>query len=487
MEVQQYTQTRQVKVTIVFDQNARATESTVVNIGGARSSKSHSIAQLMIKKFNEEKNKNLLTTRKTLPALRTTAYRVAVDLMKEYGSYYYFNHNKSERTIYNPYKNNWWLFTSIDDPEKIKSTEFNYVHMEEANEFSYDDYMILKLRMSGKEERGERNQMYLSLNPTQKHGWVNKELLTQKGIKVIHSTYKDAIEFLPKSYVAMLERLEAEDPTYWHIYGLGLFAEIKGIIHRLQIIPALPADPVETIYGLDFGFVNPNALLQIDIDMENKALYLTELLYQTGMTNAQLKERLKKIIPEEHRGREIYADSAEPARIEEIYHEGFNIHKSDKSVADGIDCVNRFTLYSTSESPNANSEIEGYKRKVDRTGKVLEEPVKFNDHFPNALRYPVYTHLRDRLMALYPAWTVHSGQDKKKPNEGEAISVPISDEQQAPDPIALATTRGAKDDREKNVEQDESGGGATPLGKAPQGNRKPEPRRVVREDEDWAV
>jgi hypothetical protein len=163
-------------------------------------------------------------------------------------------------------------------------------------------------------------------------------------------------------------------------------------------------------------------LLQIDIDMEAMSLYITELLYQTGMTNAQLKERLKILIPEEHRDREIYADSAEPARIEEISLEGLNIHKSDKSVTDGIDCVNRFKLYATEESPNANGEIRGYKRKVDIKGRVLEEPVKFNDHAPNALRYPVYTHLRDRLLALEPEWTVHAGQiaekDKKKQEPG---------------------------------------------------------------------
>ena len=450
-EAQQYASTRQVEVTVVYHKNEQAKEPVLVNIGGARSSKSHSIAQLMIKKFTDEKNKNLLTTRKTLPALRTTAYRVAVDLMKDYGCYYYFGHNKSERTIYNPYKNNWWLFTSIDDPEKIKSTEFNYIHMEEANEFNYDDYMILKLRMSGKEERGEHNQIYLSLNPTQKYGWVNEELLPQKGIKVIHSTYEDAIEFLPKSYVAMIERLRKEDPTYWHVYGLGLFAEIKGIIHLLHITPALPAEPVETIYGLDFGYVNPNALLQIDIDMEAMSLYITELLYQTGMTNKDLKDKLKILIPEEHRKREIYADSAEPARIEEIYLEGFNIHKSDKSVADGIDCVNRFKLYSTNESPNVNSEIKGYKRKVDRAGKVLEEPVKFNDHCPNALRYAVYTHLRDRLLALDPSWTVHAGQTKEKdkekqaPGVDEATRAPVVAERPEPSPEGSSEAQGSKE------------------------------------------
>jgi hypothetical protein len=202
--------------------------------------------------------------------------------------------------------------------------------------------------------------------------------------------------------------------------------------------------------------------------MENRALYLTELLYQTGMTNAQLKEKLKLLIPEEHRQREIYADSAEPARIEEINLEGFNIHKSDKSVDDGIDCVNRFKLYSTNESPNVNSEMEGYKRKVDRAGKVLEEPVKFNDHCPNAVRYAAYTHLRDRLLALEPMWTVHAGQDKEKdedkdkktslPGVEEATTAPVTAEPEA------AKANGSEGDQgpaKKPVKQGGDGGSWT--------------------------
>lgn len=458
---------RKVEVTVVFDKNVRATERTIVNIGGSRSSKSYSIAQLMVKKFNEERDKNFLTTRKTLPALRTTAYSVAVKMMKDYGCYQYFTHNKSERTIYNPYKNNLWIFTSVDDPEKIKSTEYNYIHVEEANEFTYDDYMILKLRMSGKEDSGERNQMYLSLNPSQKYGWINDRLLPQKDVKVIHSTYLDAIKFLPSSYVKWLEGLKDEDASYWQVYGLGLFAEIKGMIHKLHIIPSLPKEPVETIYGLDFGFVNPNALLQIDIDMEHMALYLTELLYQSGMTNADLKEKLKEKIPKEHRGREIYADSAEPARIEEIGLEGFNIHKSNKSVVDGIDCVNRFKLYSTEESPNVNSEVRGYKRKVDRNGRVLEEPVKFKDHFPNTLRYGAYTHLWERLIDAEPSWVTYTGmkEEKKTSEEEKPLRVPVGDEQKAPDPVAHVTSQGKK----------------------PKDAVKPVPEKEARDDESWVV
>lgn len=463
-------QTRKVEVTTVFDQNYRAKERTIVNIGGSRSSKSYSIAQLMIKKFNEERDKNFLTTRKTLPALRTTAYRVAIDMMKDYGCYQYFTHNKSYRTIYNPYKNNLWLFTSIDDPEKIKSTEYNYIHMEEANEFTYDDYMTLKLRMSGKEGPGERNQIYLSLNPSQKYGWVNETLLPQQRVKVIHSTYLDAIKFLPSSYVRWLEGLKDEDASYWHVYGLGEFADIKGLIHRLHIISKLPAEPEEVIYGLDYGYTNPSVLIEIGIDMERMELSLREIIYETGLTNRQLIDEMKDKIPKEHRQREIYADAAEPARIEEMSYAGFNIYAADKgknSVTNGIDIVNRFRLCSTVESVNLNREMTQYKRKVDREGHVLEEPVKFNDHCPNAVRYPVYTHLWDKLVDAESSWTVRAGmkEEEKTQEEEKPLRAPESDEQEAPSPVAYTASQGKK----------------------PKDAAKPVPDKKEREDSDWAV
>ncbi len=41
---------------------------------------------------------------------------------------------------------------------------------------------------------------------------------------------------------------------------------------------------------------------------------------------------------------------------------------------------------------NTIKEIQGYKYKEDRNGNVLEEPVKFNDHTMDALRYAVFTY-----------------------------------------------------------------------------------------------
>ena len=109
----------------VFRRNYRSRKRVVLNEGGARSSKSYSIAQLFIKKLFDEDKKNFLITRKTLPSLRITSYKLFIDLLKQYGAYECFTHNKTFREL--RYKDNYLLFTSIDDSTKIQSTEFNYI------------------------------------------------------------------------------------------------------------------------------------------------------------------------------------------------------------------------------------------------------------------------------------------------------------------------------------------------------------------------
>jgi len=176
------------------------------------------------------------------------------------------------------------------------------------------------------------------------------------------------------------------------------------------------------------------------------------VIYETHLTNEQLIELLKAKIPPEHREREIYADSAEPARIEEIYYAGFNIcaaNKEKKSVTNGIDLVNRFKLYANPFAVNVKREMTRYKRKVDRAGHVLEEPIKFDDHVPNAVRYAAYTHLRDRLLELEPTWTVHSGEkaekEQKKPPPGVngATRTPVAAERKEPNPSGSEGAQGS--------------------------------------------
>lgn len=378
---------RQVAVTNIFDRNIKATAPIVVNVGGARSSKSYSILQLMVRHFITEEHKEILIARKTLPSLRLTAYKVFVDLLQDYGFYARCTHNKSNLTI--KYKSNTVYFLSIDDPDKIKSTEFNYVFLEEANEFRYLDFMTLWMRMSAPTPEHQPNRMYLALNPSEEFSWINQKLIHWDNVKVIRSTYLDN-PFLSPVYKKTLEDLKDTDPELYQIYALGEYATLSNIIFKNYTIDrTFPTTKFhDEYYGLDFGYNNPAAL--VHVGNYDKELYISELLHETHLTNPQLIERLKEM--KIKKKTPIYADSAEPKSIEDIHKAGYNIHPASKQVMDGIKTVKHQKLHINHESANLIKEIRTYKWRQDKDDNNLDEPVKFNDHCMDAMRYAIHTH-----------------------------------------------------------------------------------------------
>jgi len=160
--------------TEVFELNKNSKAKVVVNVGGAGSSKSHSIAQLIVYKLFNEQNKVFGVLRKTFPALRMTAMGLILDLMKEYGVYKEENHNKTANT-YRQGSNIIW-FLSLDEEEKIRSTNFSYIWVEEANEITWNEFITLKLRLRVPVKPGDINQMFLSLNPSDSFNFIAQKL-----------------------------------------------------------------------------------------------------------------------------------------------------------------------------------------------------------------------------------------------------------------------------------------------------------------------
>lgn len=396
---------RQIEVTRVYERNIDSTASIVVNVGGARSTKSYSIAQILLQKFVTEPNKTILITRKTLPSLRLTAYKVFVDLLKDYGYYNSCKHNKTNNSITymvdpdDESTTSTVYFMSIDDPEKIKSTEFNYIFMEEANEFSFNDFFILHTRMSGHTTPDQPNKMFLALNPNEEFSWVNIRLRERNDVEFIQSTYKDN-PFLSKEYVKILTDLKDTDPTLYQIYALGEWATLPDKVYNRYSVEEIVGTFSDEWYGLDFGYNHPTAMTWIG--MRDDGMYVKELIYESHQTNVDIIELFGKLGV--NKKLPIYADSAEPARIEEIYRAGYNIMPAEKKVDDGIDSVKRYKLHIDQNSMNLVKEIRTYAWRVDKNGVMLDEPVKFNDDLMDAMRYAIHTHTLDdgKPDVMYP-------------------------------------------------------------------------------------
>src|SRR3989304_5593044 len=90
--------TKTILYTNIFERNKNSKAFVILNVGGARSSKSYSICQLFISKMVTETGKKFGICRKTFPALRMTAMLLFFDLVKEYGIYDESKHNKTFNT-----------------------------------------------------------------------------------------------------------------------------------------------------------------------------------------------------------------------------------------------------------------------------------------------------------------------------------------------------------------------------------------------------
>lgn len=358
--------------------------------GGAGSGKSVAVAQRICRILIWGKGAEILVTRKTLPSLRITAYKMIRDTLDAWQIPY--EHNKSERII--SIGQNRCYFSGMDNPEKIKSAEFNYVWMEEATDFKRDDLMQINLRVRRRNPGPWPNQIYMSFNPIDAHHWLIEDYVEgpkKRNIVIHHSTYQDN-PYLPPEYVEELEDLINRDENFYRIYSLGQPGVLKNKIYTNYTVEDFPA-PVglfvrdADFMGLDFGFNNQTALVAIRII--NGDPYIKELFYADHYTNGDLVEWMRANL--HNKNIPIYADSAEPDRITEIARAGFNIHPARKEVVPGIDHVKSMHLHIDRSSPNLITEIQNYKWKEDKEGNVLDEPVKFRDHAMDAMRYGLWS------------------------------------------------------------------------------------------------
>lgn len=150
-----------------------------------------------------------------------------------------------------------------------------------------------------------------------------------------------------------------------------------------------------SIYGNDFGYNDPNALVHCKVDMKNRCLYVDELLYKSGLTPDKLRDEMHYLGFK--RSTEIIADSA---RIEQIHdlRKYFNVKPCKKgkgSVYYGIIKVNDFTIYVTRRSKNIIKEFENYRFKEDAEGNPTSDPMEGYDHAMDAIRYAV-VHVADK-------------------------------------------------------------------------------------------
>ena len=366
----------------VFEHLDNSTKRITIEQGGTRSGKTYNILLWLIFGYAfKNTGKTITICRKTYPSLRASSMRDFFDILKEHEIYEEQDHNKSNSEY--RLEGNLFEFISLDQPQKVRGRKRDVLYINEANELYFEDWQQLIFRTTEK--------AILDYNPSDEFHFIYDKIKPREDADFYITTYKDN-PFLSNEIVSEIERLKSIDENYWNIYGLGQIGSSQALIIRINECNAIPAEAKFLSYGMDFGFTNdPTTLVAIYQQGDN--IYLKELLYQTGLTNRDIDEKLKF---NEIERKEIFADSAEPKSIEELYRMGWNIKPATKgqgSVNIGIDMMKRYKLFVTKDSVNMIKEFRNYKWQEDKNGNILNVPVDMFNHTIDAIRYGLYDKL----------------------------------------------------------------------------------------------
>ncbi|MGL4754240.1 MAG: PBSX family phage terminase large subunit [Aeromonadaceae bacterium] len=360
--------------------------------GGSGSGKSHFVAQKLLIKALGSKRK-ILVVRKVATTIRNSTWQLMTETIENFKltEHTAFRLSSYEITLLNGSK---FIFTGLDDPEKIKSiVGITDLWIEEATELTLEDFSQLDLRL--RHPYAKNQQVYISFNPISKANWIygrffDEETRNLENAHITHTTYKDN-RFLPTSYVETLENMRLTNYTYYTIYCLGEFGTLgKTVFTNWRISDEQTPRTGKLIVGLDFGFTNdPTSLIAAIV--EDKKIYIFHEHYETGMLTNEIATMITNAGFSKS---EIIADSAEQRLIEELRRSGIPRVKAAKkgkgSIEYGIAKVQEYEIIVNPSCTKTIEELSNYAYKKDKkTGEYMNNAYEGPDHLMDALRYAI--------------------------------------------------------------------------------------------------
>lgn len=346
----------------------------LVHCGGARSSKTYSIAQFVLIYCLKNTGKTITIVRSTLPALRKSVFRDVKEVFDYAGQWNEDNFKKTELEYL--INGNTIEFTSTDDAHKLRGRKRNLLWINEATDVDVEAFRQLEMRTT--------EMVILDYNPSVMNGWMyDLELNYPHQVTTINSTYKDN-PFLEESVIRSIEAYRNTDPDFYRVFGLGLRGNSQSLIYQnVKYISEIPSDEHLTAIGLDFGWQHETAAVRVHF-LSDRRVY-EQLLYEKHLDTTDLVVRMKSYV---RPGEILWCDSARPDVIDLLKRGGMDARSSDKSVLDGISSVRRMSIECIGK--DLYREFQNYRWQVDNQGNITDRPVKIMDDLCDALRYAVF-------------------------------------------------------------------------------------------------
>jgi len=371
-------------------------------VKGSRASKKSKTAALWyIHHMMKYPDANLLAVRKTYNSLRNSCFaelkwaidRLGVaDKWKVKTTPFELSY-EGGGTIY---------FKGLDNPMRLTSITADkgslcWVWVEEAYELdSEEDFDMLDESIRGIVPDGLFKQVTVTFNPWSEKHWLKKRFfdVTDKDILAISTDYR-CNEFLDESDLKLFDRMKAENPKRYKVAGLGEWGITDGLVFDnwesaiFDVKKIVKKEILTSAFGLDFGYTNdPSALCCMLVDSANRVIYVFDEMYGYGMSNLDI---FNKIDMMGYRKERIFADSAEPKSIDELYGLGLTgirrARKGADSVNHGIQFIQGHKIIVLPKCVNFLKEISSYSWAKNGFGGRTNTPAGGFDHLMDAMRY----------------------------------------------------------------------------------------------------
>lgn len=250
----------------------------IVAVGGMGSGKSRAIIEELVQSGLDYPRCPMAVYRKTMPALRdSTLHEYKQFCPTEVGEY----KEKIERFTF--HSGAFINFRGLDDPSKAKSTNFATIVMEEADEFTFNDFQYLNGRIRATGDWPLR--IILVLNPVDEDHWIYKQFVGNAeawdkagrisngdkgpGLLVIHFSTYDNLKNLPPGYIESMSAGMGPDEIERYIHGKW-GTVLKGTpVYGKLLSPNLHLKSVNfdgtqvLCRGWDFGFNHPACVFRL--------------------------------------------------------------------------------------------------------------------------------------------------------------------------------------------------------------------------------
>ncbi len=310
----------------------------------------------------------------------------------------------------------------MDDPDKVLSSEWDMIYVQEATELSENDWEYLTMRL--RNSVMPYQQLIADCNPSYPNHWL--KLRCDRGATLmLFSRHEDNPSITPER-IAVLDALTGVRKLRLRF---GLWAAAEGMVyeewdealHKVTLEQLVawrilskdgkidPAGTKRVIAGVDWGWTNPGTILVFALDTDGR-MYLIHEVYQTQKTDDWWVERACAL--KARYGIEVFVcDPAMPAYIAKFNAAGLNAVEANNDIATGVNDARerlqkagdgrpRFYLYEYAlrERDAARvdarlpccfaDEILEYVWPKAQDGKPLKElPIGVNNHAMDGWRY----------------------------------------------------------------------------------------------------